>query len=81
MVCNQRNGAPSTTDIDDEKTPKRIGEMLGFTRIHDGEVKEEDLQAVVKNTEVPLKSYYKNEALSKMYKHYQNMCRTCIAKE
>ena len=51
MVCNhcsERSGAPSTTDIDDATIPKSVGELLGFTRLNNGEVNEEDLQPVVK---------------------------------
>ena len=41
--CSERSGDPSTIDIDDETIPKREGEMLGFTRLNNGEVNEEDL--------------------------------------
>ena len=38
QYCSERSGAPSTTEINDETIPKRVGEMLGLTRMHDGEV-------------------------------------------
>ena len=47
--------------------------MLGFTRMSGKEINEEDLQAVVRNIEVLLKNYYKNEHLRQMYASYQNM--------
>ena len=68
--CSERSGAPSTTVIDNENIPKKVGKMLGFTRMNDKEVNEKDLEAVVKNTENILKSYYKNEEVRKMYTRY-----------
>ena len=79
--CSERSGGKATTVIDDETIPKKVEEMLCFTRMSGKEVNEEDLQAVVKNTEVLLKSYYKNEHVRKMYTRYQNMWRTYVAKE
>ena len=74
--CSERSGAPSTTFFDDESIPKKVEEMLGFTRMNGKEVNEEDLLGIVKNTEVLLKSYYKNKEVRKMYMRYQNMWRT-----
>ena len=79
--CNEKSGTPSTSYIDDETILKRVGEILGFTRMNNGEFNEEDLQSVVKNTEVLLKSYHKNEAVRKIYMRYQNMWRTYAVKE
>ena len=78
---SERSGAPSSTVIDDETIPNKVEEMLGFTRMNGREVNEKDLQAVVKITEVLLKSYYKNEEVREMYMCYQNMWRTHVAKE
>ena len=79
--CSERGGEPSTTIIDDKIIPKKVGEMLGFTRMNGKEVNEEDLQAAVKNTEVILKSYYKNKEVRKKYLRYQNMWRIYVAKK
>ena len=50
-------------------------------RMNGIELNEEDLKVVGKNTEILLKSYYKNESVGKMYTRYQNMWRTYVAKE
>ena len=41
--CSERSDAPSTTIIDDETIPKKVGEMLGFTIMNGEEVNDEDL--------------------------------------
>ena len=40
---SERSSAPSSNIIDDETIPKKVGKMLGFTRMNDKEVNKEDL--------------------------------------
>ena len=49
---------------------QKVTEMLNITRYRNGEVNEEDLAQVVKNTEILLKQSIKNQAVKKMYTHY-----------
>ena len=79
--CSERSGALDTTVIDDETIPKKVEEMLSFSRMSGKEINEEDLQTVVRNTEVLLKDYFANDVLRRMYTHYQNMWQTFVAKE
>ena len=79
--CSERSGALGTTVVNDETIPKKVEEMLGFSRMSGKEINEEDLQAVARNTEVLLKDYYANDDVRRMYTRYQNMWRTFVAKE
>ena len=46
--CSERSSAPGITVIDDETSPKKVQEMLGFMRMNGKEFNEEGLQTVAK---------------------------------
>ena len=52
---DERSGATNTTVEDEDMLAQKVTEMLSITRYKDGEVNEEDLDHVVKNTEIHLK--------------------------
>ena len=55
-------------------------EMISITRYKNGEVNEEDLAHVVKNTEILLKQSFGNRAVKRMYTRYQNMWAAYVVK-
>ena len=67
---DERSGAANTTIEDEGMLAQKVTEMLSITRYKNGEVNEEDLAQVVKNTEILLKQSIKNQAVKKMYTHY-----------
>ena len=67
---DQRSGVANTTIADEDMLAQKVTEMLNITRYRNGEVNEEDLAQVVKNTEILLKQSIKNQAVKKMYTHY-----------
>ena len=77
---DERSCAANTTIEDEDMLAQKVTEMLSITIYKNGEVNEEDLAYVVKNTEILLKQSFGNHAVKTMYTSYQNMWTVYVAK-
>ena len=76
----ERSSATNTTVEDEDMLQQKVTEMLSITIYKKGEVNEEDLEHVVKNTKILLKQSFGNHSVKRMYTHYQNMWAAYVAK-
>ena len=61
------SGATNATVGDEDMLAWKVTEVLSETRHKNGEVNEEDLEHVVKNTEILLKQSFGNHSVKRMY--------------
>ena len=63
---DERSGATNTTIEDEDMLAQKVTEMLSIIRYKNGEVNQEDLEHVAKNTKILLKQSFRNHSVKRM---------------